>query len=177
MSPDEYREHMEKFFEVGMAEHLGLEKPVTLLTIHSEKYPVGGGKALTDGLKGTDDYHCNWLGFEANEMEAVIDLQKEMDIRLISADFLQDHNSWIWMPKKVEFFVSNDGVSFKKVGEADVKSDEKKSGAFTENFKCEFQNIKARYVKIQTSSLLYCPDWHKGAGGKSWIFCDEIIVK
>jgi len=22
-----------------------------------------------------------------------------------------------------------------------------------------------------------CPDWHKGAGGKAWIFADEIIVR
>ena len=61
--------------------------------------------------------------------------------------------------------------------ERSTKSDEKREGAFLENFKCEFPETEAGFVKIKTKSLLYCPDWHKGAGGKSWIFADEIIVK
>jgi len=175
-SPNEYRALMEDFLQNGMRDHLAINKPVQLITEHSEKYPVGGAEALTDGLKGPADYHCNWLGFEGNELKAVIDLEEEQDISRISMDFLQDHNSWVWLPKKVKFFISQDGLIFKPVGEIKNKSDEKKPGAFIENFCCKFLKVKTRYVKVETTSLLQCPKWHKGYEGLSWIFTDEVVI-
>ena len=38
-------------------------------------------------------------------------------------------------------------------------------------------NKKARYIKIIAKNSGNCPDWHKGAGEKSWIFADEIVVE
>ncbi|MDH5467912.1 MAG: hypothetical protein OEY25_10890 [Candidatus Aminicenantes bacterium] len=160
-----------------MREHLAMNKPVNLLSEHSEKYPVGGGKALTDGLKGPADYHCNWLGFEGNELEAIIDLEEEREISMISMDFLQDHNSWVWLPKKVRFFLSLDGQAFDLAGEVSSRSDEKKEEAFIENFRCEFPKKRARVVKVETVSLLECPKWHKGYGGLAWIFTDEVVIE
>ncbi len=40
----------------------------------------------------------------------------------------------------------------------------------------DLDGIKAKYVKIIAHSIGNCPDWHQGAGGKSWIFSDEIMV-
>jgi hypothetical protein len=37
--------------------------------------------------------------------------------------------------------------------------------------------VQARYVRVSARSRLRCPDWHIGAGGKSWIFVDEVEVK
>ena len=36
--------------------------------------------------------------------------------------------------------------------------------------------LKARYVKIAAKNLGVCPAWHPGAGGKAWLFMDEIII-
>ena len=30
--------------------------------------------------------------------------------------------------------------------------------------------MKAQNVKV-------CPKWHKGAGGKAWLFVDEIVIE
>ena len=38
-------------------------------------------------------------------------------------------------------------------------------------------NAKARFVKIVAKPFAPIPAWHKGAGGKGWIFADEIIVE
>ncbi len=49
--------------KVSIKWNLAFGKPVKLNTSYSEKYPVGGAQALTNGLHGPNDYHCNWLGF------------------------------------------------------------------------------------------------------------------
>ena len=154
-------------------------KSIKVLTEYSNKYPTEGISTLTDGSKGEADYHFNWLGFEANELEAIIDLQNEEEISSIRTDFLQEIKSWVWLPKKVEYFVSGDGKEFKKVGEVVKVANEKQPEAFIESFVCNFEKVKTRFVKVKTNSLLYCPKWHFGhnyLGGKAWIFIDEIVI-
>jgi hypothetical protein len=174
--PDVYREEMRDFMASGMNVHLGFERPARVLTASSEKYPVGGAKALTDGLKGTRDYHCNWLGFEGEEMEAVVDLGKPPQIRSISVDFLQNINAWIWVPESVEYSVSDNGQDFATIGTVERRTGARAAGDIIEEFRCNFQARPARYAKVKTKSFLHCPPWHKGAGGKSWIFADEIVI-
>lgn len=175
--PDAYKSATEEFFSAGAINHIALDRPAHLLTPASEKYPVGGARALTDGLKGTRDYHSNWLGFEGTEMEATIDLGTATRIQSISAAFLQDANSWIWIPEQVEFSISKTGAVFEKTGSLEGTTDPHASGEIVENFSCTFSPQEARYIKIKTRSVLQCPAWHKGAGGKAWIFTDEIVVQ
>jgi hypothetical protein len=32
-------------------------------------------------------------------------------------------------------------------------------------------------VKIHAMNRGVCPPWHLGAGGKAWLFADEIVVE
>lgn len=177
-TPDEYKIKMMKYFENGFIISKAFGKKVTLFTNYNPKFDVGGEKALTDGQKGINDYYFNWLGFEGVEMEAVIDLGGENNITSIAADFLQNNYSWVWVPRAVEYFVSGNNIDYIKVGEIKSARDEKDGSVFIENFKSEFPEQKARYVKVKTKSLINCPQWHVGYSykGKAWIFCDEIIV-
>jgi hypothetical protein len=177
MSPDAYKRDMEWFFADGMKAHFGLNKPVRVSTPWSEKYPVGGAAALTDGLKGTNDYHCNWLGFEGTELEAVVDLEKPVSVKFLSMDFIQDIESWIWTPEFVEYSTSLDGATFEKIVTVMRRNDEKAGGTVLENFAASFSPRPVRYVKVKTKSLLTCPPWHKGAGGKAWVFADELVIQ
>jgi hypothetical protein len=43
-------------------------------------------------------------------------------------------------------------------------------------FKADLNNLAARFVKIHAANIGTCPDWHKGTGGKTWLFVDEIII-
>jgi len=176
-TPDEYKILTEKFFETGMANHLAVDKKVQFINKFSGKYDVGGEKALTDGLKGDIDFHCNWLGFEATNMEIVIDLEKVTEVKEVSADFIQDLVYWIWIPDNMEVFLSEDGKEFKKAGEVKKKTPYKTDKPVIETFTCKFPVKKARYIKVKTQNIIACPDWHKGAGGMSWIFTDEVEVR
>ncbi len=152
-------------------------KPVRLLTACSEKYPAGGGPALTDGKYGQVDYHYNWLGFENAHLEAVIDLQKETEIQEISADFLQHDLDWVFLPLVVEYAVSSDGKKFSKVGRLEHAVQPTGAKRFLHSFTQPLVGIKARYVKILAESVKLCPAWHRGSGQPAWIFIDEVIVR
>ncbi len=176
-SPDEYKASVEQLLHVSVTGNLAFGKPVTLLTTPTDKYPVGGGSALTNGFHGSNDYHVNWLGFEASDMDAIIDLQSEKTIQSVNAGFLQYWYAWIWLPTKVDFSISRDGKNFTSVSNIPDDVPDTTSGAFTRSFDARFSPVKARYVRVHAFSRLTCPDWHIGAGQKSWIFCDEIVVQ
>ncbi|MFA4864822.1 MAG: discoidin domain-containing protein, partial [Bacteroidales bacterium] len=121
--------------------------------------------------------HFNWLGFEGEDLEAIIDLGKETVIREISVDFLQDVQSWVFLPKQFTASYSTDGEQFTEIGTVENITPDNKTGAFIKTFTIPAENIKARYIKVKAESLKICPGWHIGSGKKSWIFTDEIVVK
>jgi len=154
------------------------DKDVTLTNPPARQYSGNGAGSLVDGLHGTDDYRVGgWLGFEKVNMEALIDLRSQKKVSTFAVGFLQDANSWIFMPSQVEFFVSNDGINFKSAGvvKNDIPTD--KNGTLLKNFSLNVPAAEAHYVKVVATSLGTCPLGHKGYPNACWIFCDEITVE
>ncbi|MCX6169376.1 MAG: hypothetical protein NTX65_08550 [Ignavibacteriales bacterium] len=54
---------------------------------------------------------------------------------------------------------------------------QKTSDVILHDFSLSFDKTKIRYIKVIAKNVGRCPAWHPGAGGKSWIFVDEIIVE
>lgn len=153
-------------------------RKIQLKTTYSSQYPAGGESALIDNLRGSMDFKTGiWQGYHGVDLIAVIDLIQPQDIRKIAAGFLQDQNSWIFMPEKVEFSLSMDGNNFNTVAviSSDISPNEEK--AIIKDFACEFKNARARFVRIHAKNRGVCPPWHIGAGEKAWIFADEIIIE
>ncbi len=44
-------------------------------------------------------------------------------------------------------------------------------------FNWEGKSIPAHYIRVFAKNRGVCPHWHPGAGGKAWIFADEIVVE
>ncbi len=175
--PEEYRETVLHYLVRSEERSLAMHKPVNLLTEFSPKYPAGGAAALTDRLRGINDYHFNWLGFEGNDLEAIIDLGEEMTVSKVSASFLQDNRSWIFLPKSMEAEYSLLGFTYTPAGKDINVTPDTTPGPFFDDFTIEFPPIRARFIKVKAESLKTCPDWHIGKGKKSWIFIDEIIIQ
>ncbi len=152
---------------------------ISLLTKYANHYAAGGDNALIDGIRGGNDYRTGtWQGYEGKHLEAVINLGNKKTFEEIGIGFLQDENSWIFMPLEVEFYCSNNGKKFKKLGVIKNNVSPKDKGGINKDFVFKSpKKIKTKYLKIKGLSRKYCPDFHKGAGGKSWIFADEIWVK
>ena len=145
---------------------------------YSQQYPAGGAGALVDGMVGSADFRDGcWQGFEGNDLQAVIDLSSPTKIRHLSANFLQNQSSWVFLPVSVEFALSDDGVKFTVAATLnnDVPAD--REGTIIKEFGTDLPSAKARYVRIQAKSLSLCPPWHRAAGRPCWLLADEVVVE
>jgi hexosaminidase len=163
---------------LSFAFHQALNAKVAVRNDFSEKYTAGGARGLTNGIRGTTNHHDGlWQGYEGVDFEAVVDLGKKKEIAKIAAGFLQDATSWIFMPEVVEFAVSMDGKEFTDAGTATSVAPQKTPEKIIEDLSVNIERQHARYIRVKAKNLGVCPAWHPGAGGKAWVFVDEIIVK
>jgi len=158
--------------------HKAINSKLILINPYSERYRASGDNALIDGVRGTDNFHDgSWQGYEGVDFEGVIDLGTKKEITKVIPRFLLNSNSWIFLPTQVDISLSNDNLNYseEKIIVNDVP--QKNSEIVLKDFTAEFSNQKARYIKIKAESIKKCPDWHPGAGGKAWLFIDEIVVE
>jgi hypothetical protein len=150
---------------------------IDIKSTYNPQYHAGGSDGLLDGINGTENWRKgDWQGYQGQDFEAVIDLQKEILIHSIGTTFLQDSRSWILMPTKVEFYVSTDNVSFNLVGTVENDIDPKETENKIKNFSL-VNEINAKFVKVKAYNFGKLPEWHQGAGGDAFIFIDEITIK
>ena len=176
-SPTEYGERYRHVLERVPTDNLATNRPVEYPIPYSPKYPAAGDATLVDGLLGPLDHSYNWLGWEGTHMQVIVDLEATRRVSHIATDFLQSVGSWIFLPERVEFSVSEDGRTWTDAGADDGDADERQGGVFAETYSADLDGLEARYVKVTGRSLKTCPDWHIGAGGPCWVFADEVIVK
>jgi hypothetical protein len=165
-------------YEQLTVQHLARGKSVKYETLYSPRYTGGGESGLVDGIIATTDFKDGlWQGFEKNDLVAIMDLGTSIKISSIESDYLNDIDSWIFLPKDVSYEISEDGVNFQSL--ATVKNDlpENSADLIIKKFTASSPERQARYIKVTAKNIGICPSWHKGAGGGAWIFVDEIIVK
>jgi len=144
----------------------------------TNKYSGGGEGGLIDGNVGTSIYTDGyWQGFEAKDMEVVLDLGKEVEISRITTNFLKKLDVWIFFPTQIEYSISQDDKTYKSIGSFHTDVNDKKNKDGINIYTKEFQKTNVRYVKVFAKNPGICPAWHHGGGGRPWIFVDEIIVE
>ncbi len=154
------------------------KRTIKLISKYSPQYSAGGDNAVIDFVKGTNWFKNGlWQGYQGQDFEAVVDLLKVKDIKIINTTFLQDTRSWIFFPKKVIYYVSNDGINFTKIYESETKASDRDETILIQEFKHQPENTKARYVKVFGEYYGKLPDWHLSPGYKSWLFIDEIEIQ
>ena len=152
-------------------------RKIELHTPYSGQYAAGGDHALIDQLRGGDDFKTGrWQGYQGVDLNAVIDLGEKQYIKRLVLSCLQDNNSWIFMPDEVKFYISDDGKDFSLIETVKNTIPSKEAGVHLEEFEINI-NSKTRYIKVIAKNIAICPDWHKGAGNKAWIFVDEMIIE
>jgi hexosaminidase len=109
-------------------------------------------------------------------MEVNIDLQQASEIHQISVGSLQNSGSWIFFPKRLEYFISEDGIKFQKVAETINEVDPLSEGSLLKDFSASFSPVKANFVKVVAYNIGKCPKGHAGEGKAAWLFVDEIAI-
>ncbi len=150
---------------------------VKLTTPPGSAYQGHGARSLVDGIRGTTDYHDeNWLGFEQDDCEAVLDFRKVKTVDSITVGCLQAQDAWIFLPRSIEVSVSLDGKQFQSVGKIEMGEVKPEEAPTTNDLMVPCKKTRARFVKVHVTNTGVCPVWHKGAGGKAWLFVDEVSV-
>lgn len=156
---------------------LEFDKSIELLSTYNKSYHAGGAEGLIDGVRGMENWRLGgWQGYQDTNFEAIIDLGSVKPISRLATGFLQDTRSWIVMPTKVEFWVSNDGVNYSHAATVDHSIP-------ADNMEIVIKDLEAnvttsgRYVKVVAHNFGALPQWHLGAGSPAFIFVDEVMVE
>jgi putative alpha-1,2-mannosidase len=151
---------------------------VKIASPYSTQYTGGGDDGLIDGIRGTVNFASGeWQGYQGKTFEAVIDLRRETEIKEVGGGFLQSVRSWIWMPDRIEFEVSNLGLNFTKIADFKPGFPQTEMNTVTKDFMQSVTPTKARYLRVKAYNFGKIPAWHPGAGGDPWIFVDEIFIR
>ncbi len=153
---------------------LSTGKKITAVNPPHENHYCNGIQSLVDGMKGDlHKYSQNWPGWWGTDLNAVIDLGEKKKFSKISMDVYDDEGSWIYLPKSIEVFISDDGINFttlKKISAEEVKK-------YNEAVVINTGEQSARYVKVVAENFGKIPDGKQGSGNNSWLFVDEISVE
>ena len=151
---------------------------ITVNSTPTPQYTASGKLSLIDGINGDTNWRKGeWLGYQGQTFEAVIDMKSPQQFTQLSSTYLQDSRAWILMPKKVEYYVSNNGKDFILLKTVENTLDPKDEIVQVKDFSTEVLPTQARYVKVKAYHFGKLPEWHQGAGGDAYIFVDEISVK
>ncbi len=145
--------------------------------IPSASYSGKGLFSLVDGVRGSEDYKDQkWIGFEGEDVELNIELPMEKNINEIELGVLEAQKSWIFQPTEIRFFSSSDGENFTEIGMVSNELTKKGDGIEILNITKTFNHVSSKFLKIKINTINECPDWHIGAGGKTWLFLDEVKI-
>lgn len=149
-------------------------KSISLKHEPSKTYGKGGAATLVDGVKGDLlRFGKNWLGFSGKDVEATIDFGSTTSFEKVSLNTFNGESSWIYLPKEIQFLVSDDGISFTLVRTISQEQIAKQNGVMVESL----PKTTAKYLKVIVKNYGIIPDGKPGAGNASWLFIDEISVE
>lgn len=157
---------------------LSTAKTVDYKIPYHANYVAQGEQNLTDGLIGSSENFRDgyWQGFFGDDLEVVIDLGSVQDFSSVSTGFFQYNLSWIMLPTKVEYAISDDGLSFTTFYEEKNSISPKKEGKFRATVDCESAQ-QGRFIRVKAENYGTLPEWHPAAGAQSWLFVDEVLIQ
>ena len=159
---NEYGER--KLAQTGL-DHKAKGKKVSYIRPIQDWYQAAGEATFTDGIIGGWTYSDNrWQGF-LSDIDVVIDLEEVQTVSYIGGTFMQLIGPGVFMPRKVDILVSEDGENYKLVQTVwnDVATSQEEL-----SFK-EFHTIcneKARYVRYHAYRSTM----------RGFLFLDEIVI-
>lgn len=176
LSPQEYYESTKRFIQTQVKGNFAFRKKVVADIPASPTYSSGDLSFLTNGVRGANDYKVHWLGWEGKDLQLTLDLGKEVKASSIEISSLWDPKSWILHPKEVVCLVSANGTDYSPLGSIEVKGDQQKEEV-TRLYAFKAPSSAIRYVKFEIKGTIHLYNWHPSAGGNSWVFIDEIVVR
>lgn len=149
-------------------EHLAVGAEVTYNQPFSRYYPAGGDSALVDGVRGGWTYaDKRWQGFINRDVDVTVDLGKVTAVSYVGAEFMQLTGPYLWQPRQVKIYLSQDGEDFREVYSAGTDVPEDSSGLIFRTYSWQGSD-SARFVR-----------YHALSNGREngCLFTDEIVIR
>ena len=159
---NEYGER--KLAQTGL-DHKAKGKKVIYNKPIQEWYQAAGEVTFTDGVIGGWTYSDNrWQGF-LSDIDVTVDLEEVQQISYVGGTFMQLIGPGVFMPRKVDILVSEDGENFCLVETVwnDVSTSAEELQFKTFQTIC---NVKARYVRYHAYRSTM----------RGFLFLDEVVV-
>jgi alpha-L-fucosidase len=151
-------------------------KSISYKNPYSSKHHADGDLTLLDGERGSNNLDDGrWLGFESTDADMIIELSEPRQVHSVSVGCLQNQSSWIFLPQAVDIDVSQDGKVFHTAARFDAGQAIESSAVEHKEFSLTIGGDPVRFLRIHAANVGTCPPWHKGAGGKAWLFLDEVV--
>ena len=157
-----------KQFEINKATN----KKIEFKTAPSKYYNKGGSFILVNSetakLPRVND---QWLAWSGDDIDLTIDLENLQEINKVEIGFLKEAHNWIYLPKEVQVFLSEDGKDFTEVQKINNQSlIEERFAVFN------FKSTKAKFVRVLAKNKGKINSGMPGAGQDAWLFCDEVKI-
>ena len=160
-----------KVFTDSIQFHKAVGNQLTFKNPYHENYKADGPLGLVNIIRGSKNFHDGqWQAWLVNDMEVVIDLEKNQSIHQVTLGALENQGSGIYFPTEIKAFVSTDGKTYKEVGKI-IRPFAINSNSELKDFKINFEKTNARFVKVIATNLKKSPK-----GESSFLFFDEILV-
>jgi hypothetical protein len=148
---------------------------VTLTPQPDKNYSGGGAKVLVDLQKGTTQFRAgdHWLGLQGKQIKIALEFEQETTISKLIISSLNDHGSWIFLPKGIRVF-TNDKQELGMAAIPIPTEMEPKTIALL-----DVPIVPGTYknIEIYIDLLETIPQWHQGTGTPPFFFIDEILVE
>lgn len=173
---EQYYHATKRFIDVQVAGNHAFKKTISADPSPSDKYSGGDLTLLTNGVRGANDFKVHWLGWEARDFTLVLDIGELVQASVIEISTLYDPKSWIMHPASVHCDISVNAVDFIPIG-MQLTEGVQQNEAVNKVFSFDPAKRHFRYVRFKVKGTLRLFDWHPSAGGGSWVFIDEIVVR
>jgi predicted alpha-1,2-mannosidase len=152
------------------------DRSIVLHSVYNKQYTAGGANGLIDGLHGTTNWRGGgWQGYQGQDFDGVVVFKKPKKISGIMASFLEDQQAWIFYPKSVSFYASDDSVHWRLIQTIPTRKSDHDLAVTISTF-ATAKPVTARFIKVSATSFGDMPQWHEGRGNPTFIFIDEIEV-
>ena len=147
--------------------HKAIGKKVIYNLPYSKNYVAQKEATLVNGYRGGSLTYGDgqWQGFESNDMDITIDLEKSEALKSVSSCFMQQTGPGVYMPDFVEISLSDNGKDFRKVRTLNNDIPATDSSLILKDFKFSLDGEKARYVRVFAKNSRH-----------GFLFADEVIV-
>ena len=160
-----------KVFTDSIQFHKAVGNKLTFKNPYHENYKADGPLSLVNIIRGSKNFHDGqWQAWLVDDMEVVIDLEKNQSIHQVTLGALENQGSGIYFPTEIKAFVSTDGKTYKEVGKI-IRPFAINSNSELKDFKISFEKTDAKFVKVIATNLKKSPK-----GESSFLFFDEILV-